>query len=496
MNHCGLRIEDCGLKTATASRRFAVVAVNPQSAIRTPQFRSARGTVLIIAMWVLVVLSGLALMLACSMRAEGDRASNDVAVAQAQAVQEGAIQYVLANVKGLGGKIPSESDVLCEAVSLNDGVFWILRPTDDDTTYAFGITDEASRLNLNTATQEMLQKLPKMTNEFAASVIDWRDADSSVTSGGAESEYYLLLPNAYECKNGALETVEELMLIKGATTDIVYGQDKNRNGLLDPGEEATMTTGMTLTGSLLDRGIVNLVTVYSTEQSVSATSSGSTSGSTSGGTSKVNVNTASPMSLANALQQIVPSSRMPGVLDRIRRERPFRNLFDFYFRAELTPDEFQKAYPKLTTASGSTGSRGLININTAPAAVLKCLPQLEDGDVKALIAQRPTDTTSDPSNLWWVVNALPRAKALAIGSYITGVTYQFSADIVSVAANGRAYRRCRVVIDARTSPPKVIYRQDLTRLGWPLDPEILTQLRSGAGLDGVLQVTGQGNSSL
>ncbi len=31
-----------------------------------------------------------------------------------------------------------------------------------------------------------------MTAELAASIIDWRDEDSDVTTGGAESEYYLL----------------------------------------------------------------------------------------------------------------------------------------------------------------------------------------------------------------------------------------------------------------------------------------------------------------
>lgn len=453
---------------------------------------------MIIAMWVLVVLAGLALVLARSMRAEGDRAANDVAVAQAMSVQEGAVQYVLANTGGLQGKVPSENDVLCEAVPVGDGYFWVLRSsTDDDITYSFGITDEASRLNLNTATTEMLQKLPKMTNEFAASITDWRDADSSVTPGGAESEYYLLLPNAYECKNGALETVEELMLIKGATTDLVYGQDANRNGVLDPGEQSTITgSTMTLSGTRLDRGLVNLVTVYSAEPAATGSSGGgSTSGSSSGSTSRVNVNTAQAAALSNAFQQIISADRMPGVLDRIRRERPFRNVFDFYYRAELTYDEFQKVFPKVTTAAGSTAPKGLVNVNTAPPEVLLCLPQLEDGDAKALVAQRPTDTSVDRSNISWVVNALSRPKALAIGSYITGVTYTFSADIVSVAASGRAFRRCRVVIDARTSPPKVIYRQDLTRLGWPLDPAILSQLRSGAGLDRVLQVTGQGTPS-
>ena len=72
---------------------------------------------------------------------------------------------------------------------------------------------------------------------------------------------------------------------------------------------------------------------------------------------------------------------------------------------------------------------------------------------------------------------------IRIGSYITTRSYQFSADIVSVCGNGRAFRRCRIVVDALDSPPRIIYRQDLTPLGWPLSPELLAELRSGVSLD-------------
>ncbi len=234
-------------------------------------------------MWVLLVLAGTALVLARSMRAEGDRAANDVAVAQAAAVEQGAIQYVLANVNGLSGQTPSDPDVPCEAVPVGDGAFWILRPSSDsDVVYSYGITDESSRLNLNTATLDMISMLPNMTSDFAASIVDWRSPSSVGTAGGAESAYYLLLPNPYECKNAPLETVEELFLIQGATTDIMYGQDANRNGILDPGEQATLMSGAaTLSGSRLDRGIINLVTVYTVQPATSGSTSSAWRRSTS-----------------------------------------------------------------------------------------------------------------------------------------------------------------------------------------------------------------------
>ena len=451
----------------------------------------APGTVLIVTMWILLVLAGLVLVLARAMRVEGDRAANALAATQAAAVEQGAIQYVLASVDGLQGDVPLDADTPCEAVPVGDGAFWILRPAgEDQRTYGYGITDEASKVNLNTATLEMLSKLPGMTAEFAASIVDWRDADSNVTTGGAENEYYLMLPDPYECKNGPLETVEELFLVRDATREILFGQDVNRNGIIDAGERTGRPFSGTTSssGSRLDRGIFNFVTVYSNEPGAAAAATSASGAAAAARLINVN-NPQPPQALTDLLRNAVAGDRLPGVLDRVRRERPFSNLLDFYYRAGLSNDEFQKIAGQITT-SGSQGKAGLINVNTAPKEVLLCLPRLEESDVAALMAKRAGAET-DRTNIAWVAEVLPREKAAAIGGAITTRSYQFSADIVSIAATGRAFRRCRVVVDARQSPPKVIYRQNLTHLGWPLDPDIITRLRSGRPLDRAVQTPGR-----
>jgi hypothetical protein len=42
------------------------------------------------------------------------------------------------------------------------------------------------------------------------------------------------------------------------------------------------------------------------------------------------------------------------------------------------------------------------------------------------------------------------------------------------------------VIDASGDSPRVVHRQDLTHLGWPLDAAILDRLRVGEPLEDVL----------
>ena len=451
--------------------------------------RRAAGTILIVTLWILVVLAGLVLVLAQTVRVEGLCSANGLAAQRAAAVEQGAIQYVIAGLDGCMGQPPSETDLVCQGVHVGNGAFWIVRPDpDEDRQLGYGLTDEGGKINLNSATDEMLSKLPDMTADVAPAIVDWRDADSTLTVGGAESEYYLLLAEPYECKNAPLETVEELLLVRLATRELLFGEDVNRNGVLDANEDdAQVSDPPDDRDGQLDAGIYNLVTVYSREPNVAAD-----------GSPRVNVNQAQGQELVQALSRAVARDRVFQVMDTLRRARPFQSVMDFYYRSGLTPDEFRGVADYITTQGGQTVP-GLLNVNTASAKALLCLPELEESDASALVAGRPaqatgaTDATeaADPADIAWVADALPEKKAIAIGPYITTRSFQYSADIVSISADGRAFKRCRIVVNAAQSPPRILYRQDLTYLGWPLSPDIVTQLRSGVPLEEVLDTTYQ-----
>jgi len=453
----------------------------PMIASRGPAGRRrGGGTVLIVTIWVLIVLAGMVLVFARAMRVEGDCSANHSAQQQAAAVEDGAIQYVLACVDGLDGRTPTEADMPSQGVRIGAGAFWIIRPDyEEGREQVYGVVGEASKLNLNTASEEMLLVLPGMTPELTASIVDWRDRDDELTPGGAESTYYLLLDDPYECKNGRLETVEELLLVKLASMEVLFGEDTNRNGSLDDNEnDADDTDPPDNRNGSLDGGIVDLVTVYSAEGNTDAN-----------GERRINVNQGGPRSLREALREWISEDRLGGIVGLAMLGRPFANVLDFYFRTGMTMEEFTAVVERLTT-SGNETVRGLIDVNTAPREVLLCLPELTETDVSALMSARSADDANRGS-IAWVADALPQEKAVAIGSRITARSYQFSADIVSVSGNGRAFKRCRIVVDATESPPKVIHRRDLTSLGWPLSPELLAELRSGVPLEQVLEDTYQ-----
>jgi general secretion pathway protein K len=61
---------------------------------------------------------------------------------------------------------------------------------------------------------------------------DWIDQDDEPRTQGAEEEYYRSLPTPYGCRNGPMIAPEELLLVKGMTPAILYG-DEGHEGILN-----------------------------------------------------------------------------------------------------------------------------------------------------------------------------------------------------------------------------------------------------------------------
>jgi len=153
----------------------------------------------------------------------------------------------------------------------------------------------------------------------------------------------------------------------------------------------------------------------------------------------------------------------------------FTSPLQLYRRSGMTSDDFAKIAHALTVIEGQTNYiEGRVNVNTASAAVLSCLPGFTDnpGLAQTLITyrnQNPTRLTS----ISWVVDALGQNNttvldALQATDCITTESYQYTADIAAVGPHGRGYRRVRVIFDTVDGTAKIIYRQDLTHLGWAL----------------------------
>ncbi len=97
-------------------------------------------------------------------------------------------------------------------------------------TFSYAIIDEDRKMNLNTSTPNQLRYILKNSgiedtelDTILDSIFDWRDRDSFHRLNGAEEDFYQSLPMPYSCKDGPFDIVEELVLVKGITPEMLFG---------------------------------------------------------------------------------------------------------------------------------------------------------------------------------------------------------------------------------------------------------------------------------
>jgi general secretion pathway protein K len=91
-------------------------------------------------------------------------------------------------------------------------------------------------------TQDLFQRLG-LDPTLVGAVIDWSDIDDIPTgSGGAESSYYRGLEKPYTARNGPMETIAELRLIRGFTDEVLLKLGARRvGGIVDPATNLYLT---------------------------------------------------------------------------------------------------------------------------------------------------------------------------------------------------------------------------------------------------------------
>jgi hypothetical protein len=147
--------------------------------------------------------------------------------------------------------------------------------------------------------------------------------------------------------------------------------------------------------------------------------------------------------------------------------------------AGMSSSDFATIYDNITTST-NTYLRNRVNVNTASVDVLTALimganvnmdQSTAESAAQTLVSYRQENPTTLTS-VAWIIDALGSTSAaltaLASGDYVTTHSYQFTADIAAVGAFGRGYRRVKFIFDVSDGTPIILYRQDLSRLGWAL----------------------------
>jgi len=311
-------------------------------------------------------------------------------------------------------------------------------PLDDACTFTVEIIDEAGKLNINTATREQLLYLPDMTEDIADSIIDWRDGDDDISQGGAESGYYLNLPFGYETRNAPFRTIRELLLVKGVTPGLFYG-------------DATLDENV----SEYNEGWINYLTCYSWDTNKD-----------SQGNDRVNINSASESELTSRLgisrahaRWIVENRSFDGIGDLIRPDSPAEPVRGGG-NDQARPLDLQTYYSivdKITVTDDDVIA-GRVNINTAGEYVLLALFEGDEQAVYDIIAYRQSLGGGITSLA--ELQGLESMDAELIGKVMDSLTTRSNIYTVRSTATATATgvsRTLEAVVDRSKSPTEILY---------------------------------------
>jgi type II secretory pathway component PulK len=321
----------------------------------------------------------------------------------------------------------------------------------------------ARDLNLNNPdlTAEMLLNLPGMTQDLADAIISWRN-----TSSSARSDTYSQRQPPYHRKGANFDSIAELALLDGADPATLAARDLNLNGLVDTYENDSRASLSSMSGTTTTDGpgIWEYVTVFSRELNpptkLLATSVGPTS------------------PVAQMMLQKLDPAVAQAALALLRNASDISGPLDFLIRSQMKEEDFDLIADQLRFTDKPTIYP--VNIYTASATVLACIPGIDSSLAQQIVSDRANQPTTS-TGLGWLAKEFagnPEGAKKA-APFLTGKTYVISADVAGVGHNGRGYRRTKFVFDRAddgATTAKLIYRRNLSSVGWALGREARNNL--------------------
>lgn len=213
---------------------------HPVADRRVRPWLDERGVALLLVLWVTLLLTVIAAGFAASVRVEGAAAFNARGEAEAHALAVAGFQQALAELLETWEYNALTEDGQAALLRLAGGERRTGQPTQppsplvqrDGTlaggTFRYRVVDEERKINVNLASREILIRLLDAVgvppgsgrDTIADSILDWIDPDPFHRLNGAEDDYYLRLSPPYRAKNGPLDSIEELRLIRGITPEV------------------------------------------------------------------------------------------------------------------------------------------------------------------------------------------------------------------------------------------------------------------------------------
>lgn len=199
-----------------------------------------RGTALVLTLLLLTLLVVTGLELNRSVRVEASLAGNFRDLTQASFIAQSGVEIARALLK--------EDDLTYDGLDEKWAHFEMLSPLSQqlfpEGYFSGQIIDEAGKFNVNglidpfgnvdakkkSQLERLLLLLRRNPDELVDAILDWLDVDETKRPQGAEREYYQSRKPPYAPKNGPLDSLGELLRIRGMDAGIFFGTE-DREGV-------------------------------------------------------------------------------------------------------------------------------------------------------------------------------------------------------------------------------------------------------------------------
>ena len=495
--------------------------------------RRKRGVVLLMVLVVIVGLAFSSYAFTTVMQAEQDAAQMTSRRIQSRYLVDSGVEAARLFLSQTDAAIMEQGGVYNNATQFQSlivftdsdeqlqGYATFMAPAMDDlgmqSGFRYGLTDESTKLNLNVlptldqqapgVAVQLLLALPGMTDEVADCILDYIDADDEPRDYGVEVEYYSGLSPPYAPTNGPLESIEELLMVRGVTPELLFGYDDNHNGVID-GNESSASGGISPDMAL---GWANYLTLWSKERNYTAE-----------GLPRIYLNQPDMQTLYDELSTVFSgewanfivgmriygpytgedepnAGVLPGVLDLTQEPTyDFNQVLDIVdavvevqfegvddpvilsspVRSELGLGLSLPMLLENCTTVPADAIPGRVNIAQCPRAVMLGIPGMTEELADTIIDRRELERDDEDPNrdfeTWLLVEGLvdlSTMRSLMPFVCVGGDVYR--AEIVGYYNDGMAASRAEVVIDRTGAFPRIVFWRDKSHLPLGYDIEAL-----------------------
>jgi type II secretory pathway component PulK len=306
---------------------------------------------------------------------------------------------------------------------------------------------------VNTAPQDQLERLP-LTVEQIDSLLDFREEGQFPRGQGGKDEYYNNLPESYNTKLRALETVDELLQVRGWTPATLYR----------PITEVASNTPLPedANGEILP--LIDILTAASYSPQVDPE-----------GQARINVNT------ANVAARLTQAGFSQAGINVITSRQNWASLGEIASQAGLPQDDLPRVLDYLAV-NGQPRVAGRININTAAEEVLATIPGVTI-DVAQSIVQRQNQGYASLGELAGVPGVTPEVLQQA-ADQLTTISQVFI--VRTMGRSGDSQVALEAIVDVAEGQPRlrqileVPYANVASRWNWSDEPSTETVLREAS----------------